>query len=283
MRRSSSRALVVVMLTAVGCSRREPPTVARGPELLAIGEIVDASGVPIPSATIESYRLTFEVDGNEVVKTYAEDGDASVAGIQADASGVFRIVDAPFVLTHEWQEDVWVCEDVCTEYQTTCAWVDEEVCTPVCEDVVTESCYDECYDDCVTTCEDVTTCDDSGCWTDTVCSDDCTTVCEPVCEQVVEQQCVDDCQIESHEECTDECIATEQQCGYQTFYHADPVALADVDAATAEITYRDAKGEAHTAKGAALVSAQQETCPADRSVDACEPFDLWVQRDRFSE
>lgn len=258
---------------------------SRGPELIAIGEVVDATGAPVAGAAIESYRLRISARGSEIIRSYVED-DATAPGIVTDARGTFRVLDNAFVVLHEWDEDQWVCEDVCTTWETTCVTVDEQVCTPVCQDVTYDDCWDECWDECVETCEDVTTCDDSGCWTDTVCSQDCTTYCEPVCQTVTETQCVDDCQWVSHDECSDACVATEQQCGWQTLHHADPVPLDEIESVKAEISWRAPDGSLQTTVGEASSSGTQETCPdapVDSNAPACRPYDLWVQRDRFTE
>jgi hypothetical protein len=277
---------LVVGLAATACHRsNEAPTQTRAPQLIAVGEVVDGAGTPIADATVEGYRLRLMTGGTEIIREYAEDDDDAIAGIHTDANGMFRILDDDFTVAKEWDEDRWVCEDVCTEWETTCVLVDEEICTPVCQDVTYDDCYDECWDECTQTCEDVTTCDDSGCWTDTVCTDDCTTYCEPVCQTVTETQCVDDCYWDTHEECSDSCSTTVEQCGNQTFHHVDPVALSEIDSVTAEITYRGADGSLQTSKGAVLTSGEQPTCPTDRAdtnASACQPYDLWIQRDRFT-
>jgi len=285
-------AFAALLLGGMGCRPHEAPESTRAPQLIAVGEVVDAAGAPAVDRPIEAYRLRLVANGNEIIREYAEDDDGKIAGIQTDGRGLFRILDDDFVLAHEWDEDVWVCEDVCTTYETTCVLVDEEVCTPVCQDVTYDECWDECYDDCWETCEDVTTCDDSGCYTETICTQDCTTICEPVCQTVTETQCFDDCHWESHEECSDSCIATVEECGWETFHHVDPVALSEVESATAEITWRDADGNLQTSIGSVLTSGEQETCPTAESgdespahaeQDACRPFDLWVQRDKFTQ
>ncbi|MFO0617866.1 MAG: hypothetical protein U0414_35070 [Polyangiaceae bacterium] len=277
--------LPLVIGVTAGCRPKEPPTTTRAPQLIAVGEVVDDAGNPVAGAQIEAYRLRIVADGAEIVREYGEDDDSAITGIRTDEKGNFRILDDDFVVAHEWDEDVWVCEDVCTDWETTCTLVDEQICTPVCQDVTYDECWDECWDDCVQTCEDVTTCDDSGCWTDTVCTDDCTTVCEPVCQTVTETQCVDECYWDTHEECSDACVATVQQCGYQTVHHVDPIALSQFESATAEITYRGADGELVTSKGSVLTSGQQPTCPARTTAKAtdCQPYELWIQRDRFTQ
>lgn len=288
-----SRLSVILALPALcafaafGCRPHDPPTTTRAPQLLAVGEVVDGSGSPVANQPIESYRLRLVANGNEIVREYAEDDDRATVGIHTNAQGLFRVLDDGFVLAHEWDEDVWVCEDVCTTWETTCVLVDEEICTPVCQDVTYDECWDECYDDCWETCEDVTTCDDSGCWTETYCTTECTPVCTPVCQTVTETQCYDDCYWDTHEECSDACIATVEECGWETYHHVDPVALSEVESATAEITWRDASGNLQTSIGSVIASGPQDTCPATQAVDdeprTCTPFDLWVQRDRFTE
>lgn len=281
-----ARGLALPLLAGVfvaGCHARQPPAYERDPELIAVGEVVDASGAPIAGASVASYRLRIVARDTEIIREYTEDDDDATPGIETSEAGTFRVLDGHFLLAIEWDEDVWVCEDVCTLYETTCATVDEQVCTPVCQDVTYDDCWDECWDECVQTCEDVTTCDDSGCWTDTYCSDDCTTYCEPVCQTVTETQCYDDCTWVSHEECSDACVQTVEECGWQTVHHVDPVALDEVQSVSAEITWRGTDGVLQTTKGAPRQSGEQDTCAGVALEGAtCTPYELWVQRDTFT-
>lgn len=289
MRRSPLAWVLSVPLLAgvfvVGCQARHAPVSERDPELIAVGEVLDPSGAPVANAQVESYRLRIVARDSEIIREYTDDDDDATAGIKTGDAGSFRVLDSHFNLALEWDEDVWVCEDVCTLYETTCVNVDEEVCTPICQDVTYDECWDECWDECVQTCEDVTTCDDSGCWTETYCTDDCTTYCEPVCQTVTETQCYDDCTWVSHEECSDSCVQTVEECGWETVHHVDPVALGEIQSVRAEITWRAPDGSLQTTKGSAVQSGEQDTCAEAAVVDGatCTPYELWIQRDKFTQ
>jgi len=204
-------------------------------QLVATGELVAADGTtPVTDRSIDAYRLTFVVaDGNEIERTFTkhESGDP----IRTNDAGRFHILESNLALSYDWQQDEYVCQDICTEWVTTCHDVSEEVCAEQCAVVTYDECWDECWDECDTTCHDETYCDDEGCWTETVCSDDCTNVCETVCQPVTEEQCWDECHVEVSEQCNDDCTASVESCEWVTMTYTTFPALSDIVSTRAEI------------------------------------------------
>lgn len=250
-----------------------------GQRLDATGIVVGADGVtPLGRADIDEYVLYFQVaDGTEIERRFQQDV-TEPNGIRTDASGAFRIEAEQLALSYDWEQDEYVCEDVCVEWETMCELVTEDVCVQVCEPVTYEDCWDECWDECETTCYDDVVCDDEGyCWTETVCEDDCTQVCEPVCGTVTEDECWDDCHQETYEQCDDVCLEIVEECGWVTRTYTSYPELSEVVSTRAEIHLRDSDGNPHIVAGETLEARQAKDCDGDR----CEPLNLWEQRDRF--
>lgn len=279
---------MLLPLIAVGCAPPEQTT----QRLIAVGQLLDADGSPRVNAPIESYHLTFIVTGDvEIERTFRNDASSS-QGIVTDAHGMFRITESDLSLSYDWEQDEYVCEDVCIESVIECYDVEEDVCVESCETVTYDDCYDDCYDECTTSCYDETTCttysDGDGneweeCVTETVCEDDCTTTCEPVCGTVTEEQCWDDCHVEVYEQCDEQCLAYEQQCGWVTRTYTSYPELSEVIATRAEITVRDADDVEQTIEGDQLDAREDQECSQDDDgTTTCKPLNLWLQRDRFT-
>lgn len=276
---SWSRCLAaLVLLPVVGCLGAEDPS----QRLMAVGQLLDAQGAPLPLEPIESYQLTFVLAGDiEIERTFTE-------GIITDDQGMFRVSASDLNLSYDWQEDEYECQDVCIETETYCYDVEEDVCVSQCDVVTFDECYDECYDDCSgSTCYDETVCttyqDDEGntweeCDTETVCEDDCTTTCEPVCGSVTEEQCWDDCHVEVYEQCDEECVLFEEQCGWVTYTHTSYPELSEVVATRAEIAF-----QGKLIEGDQLRAHEEQECEQDDAgVKRCTSLGLWLQRDRFT-
>lgn len=244
----------------------------------AEGTVLDAEGAPLAAAKIDAYVVYFQVaDGTEIERRFDEDVTGP-SGIHTDASGRFHVTSADLALSYDWQRDEYVCEDICTTWETTCTSVTEQVCVPQCETVTYDTCWDECEDDCVTSCYDVPACDEDGnCWSETVCTEDCTPICVTVCGTVTENQCYDECWDETYDVCEDVCLASVEECDWVTRTYTSYPALSEVVAARSEIVLRDATGESRTIAGETVVSEQDQQCDGER----CEPLNVWLQRDDF--
>lgn len=273
-------------LIAISCATEEPTQ-----RLIAVGQLLDADGTPRANAPIERYQLTFVLDGEvEIERTFRHDA-IGAQGIVTDEQGMFRITDDDLALSYDWQQDEYVCQDVCVEVVTECYEVEEDVCVEQCDVVTYEDCYDECYEDCTTTCYDELVCttytDDEGneweeCYTETVCEDDCTSTCEPVCGTVTEEQCWDDCHVEVYEQCDDHCVATEEHCDWVTRTYTSYPELSEVIDTRATITVLDADGAEQTIEGDPLDGREDQECTeSDDGPPSCKRLGVWLQRDRF--
>lgn len=247
-----------------------------GQHLDASGIVVTADGAPARNVAIESYTVYFHVAGFEIERRFQDDGDGA-RGIHTDEEGLFFVSGRDLALSYDWEQDEWVCEDVCVAWETTCAPVTEEVCVQHCEPVTYDECWDECWEECTPYCYDETVCDDYGCWTETVCEEECTTSCETVCGTVTEDECWDECWDETYEECTDVCLESVEECGWVTRVYTEHPALSEVIETRTEIRLRDESGNVEIVPGETIEARQAEDCSGDR----CELLDVWVQRDRF--
>lgn len=256
---------MIALLSFSGCFP-EPPT----QHLVATGEVVAADGTtPVPNQSIEVYRLTFVVaDGNEIERTFTR--DESGDPIRTDQAGRFRVVASDLALSYDWQQEEYVCEDVCTEWVTTCQDVAVDVCVEQCEVVTHDECWDDCWDECETVCSDETVCDDEGCWTETVCQDECTTTCEQVCEPVTEEQCWDECHVEIVEQCNDDCATSVESCEWVTMTYTTFPELSDIVATRAEIRLTAQGGAPRWITGVTLETGEKAGA------------DEWVTSDRFT-
>lgn len=239
--------------------------------------VVDPGGAPLAGVEVDAYAVYFQVaDGTEIERRFVEDV-AGPAGIRTDAAGRFRVSAADLALSYDWERDEYVCEDICTAWETSCAPVTETVCVEHCEQVTYDDCWDECWEECETVCYDDTYCDEDGCWTETVCDDVCTTACDTVCGPVTETVCQDECWEETYEQCEDVCLEIVQECGWVTRVYTSYPDLFEVVSARSELFLRDAGGEPRVVLGEALESGQARRCTDER----CEPVNVWRQRDRF--
>lgn len=240
--------------------------------------VVDATGAPLAGAEIEAYVVYFEVaDGFEIERRFVEDV-TEPAGIRTDEAGRFLVAASDLALSYDWQRDEQVCEDLCSEWQTSCQEVTEEVCVERCEEVTYDDCSQECWDDCETVCYDQTVCDEEGnCWSETVCEDQCTSTCEEVCGPVTEYDCYDECRVETYEECSDVCLEMVQECRWVTRTYTSYPELSEVVATRSELILRDADSQVHVTVGETLESRQGQKCDDER----CEPLNVWIQQDRF--
>jgi hypothetical protein len=244
----------------------------------AEGTVLDTEGAPLAAAEIDAYVVYFQVaDGTEIKRRFVEDS-SSPLGIHTDSAGRFKVTAPNLALSYDWQRDEYVCEDICTLWETTCNTVTEEVCVQQCETVTYDACWDECESVCVTSCYDDTYCDEDGnCWTETVCGEECSPSCVTVCGPVTEDQCYDECWDETYDVCEDVCIESVEECAWVTRTYTSYPALSEVVAARSEIVLRDATGESHTVAGEAVVSKQKQQCDGER----CEPLNVWQQQDNF--
>lgn len=240
--------------------------------------VVDAEGAPLAGVEVDAYVVYFQVaDGIEIERRFVEDVTGP-AGIRTGDAGRFQVAAADLALSYDWQRDEYVCEELCTDWGTSCAVVTEQVCVEQCDEVTQDQCWDECSDDCQTTCYDDLVCDEEGnCWTETVCVDDCTTTCTTVCGPVTEHVCYDECWEETYEQCDDVCLATVEECAWVTRTYTSYPDLSEVLSTRSELSLRDADGQERVVPGETLESRQGQRCSDDR----CEPIDVWLQRDRF--
>jgi hypothetical protein len=261
----------VSLSACFGCGRDEQ-------RLDAEAIVVDAEGAPLAGTGVDAYVVYFRVaDGIEIERRFVEDV-TEPDGIRTDGGGRFQVAGQDLELSYDWQQEEYVCEDVCADWGVSCAMVTDVVCVEHCEEVTYDECWDECWDDCETVCQDDVVCDEDGnCWTETTCEDVCTTSCEPVCGPVTENVCQDECWEETYEQCDDVCLETVQQCGWVTHTYTSYPALSEVVSARAELFLRDAEGLEHMVPGETLESRQGQQCSGER----CNPVNLWLQRDRF--
>lgn len=249
-----------------------------GQRLDAEAVVIGADGAPLAEARVDAYVVYFQVAGGPEIERRFADDVTEPPGIRTDAEGRFEVAASHLALSYDWERDEYVCEDVCTAWQTSCTPVTETVCVEQCEDVTYEDCWDECWDECETVCYDETVCDEDGnCWTETTCDDVCTPVCDTVCGTVTETQCYDDCWEETYDQCEDVCLELVEECGWVTRVYTSYPELSEIVSARSEIFLRDAEGQGRAVPGEALESRQEQRCEDDR----CEPVNVWVQRDRF--
>ena len=197
-------------LVLAGCSPGD------GQRLLASGEVLQADGSPARDLAIDTYAITFHLqNGVAIERRFESRGPED--GVVTDGAGLFRIDARDVALSYDWERDEWVCEDVCTTWETTCALVTDYVCVDDCEVVTYDECWDECWEDCESVCWDETVCDAWGdCWTETTCDEDCTSSCDTVCGTVTEEVCEQDCWTEENEVCEDVCLEIVEECGWVT-------------------------------------------------------------------
>jgi hypothetical protein len=261
--------------TLIGCGHPED----LGQQLSATGTVVASDGVtPLDRTEIDAYVIYFQVaDGTEIARELTDDVQEP-RGITTDVEGRFHIEATHLALSYDWEQDEWVCQDICTLWETSCEMVTEEVCVDVCEVVTYDECWDECWDECTTTCWDEVVCDDEGyCWTETICEDDCTTVCEPVCGTVTEEECYPECHDETYEVCEDVCVESVEECGWVTRTYTSYPEFSEIVGTRTEIVLRDDAGQTHVVPGETLEAGRAQRCDDG----ACEPLSVWLQRDRF--
>ena len=240
--------------------------------LTATGTLLDGEGNPLAGSEISRYDLTFVLNGEEgpvsIQRSFDDDGTGSP--LITDANGRFHVTSNDLALAYDYQRDEWVCEDVCTAWETVCYEVTEEVCLDTCAE---DQCWDECWDDCDVDCYDETVCDEYGdCWTETVCDESCTEVCDTVCETVA-YPC--NCYLETYDQCDDECVQIVEECGWVTRTYTAFPALNEISTTEAELQLTDGTW----ISGVPIEAFQQDTCQDDGK---CELVNLWVQKDLFT-
>lgn len=273
-RRLACGVLATVVLSA--CN----PSDSQGQRIGATGIVVASDGkTPLSGVEVDAYVVYFQVSEDVEIERRFEQDVTEPDGIRTDGAGTFRIEAANLALSYDWERDEWVCSEHCTDWDTYCELVTEDVCTDYCEPVTYEDCWDECWEECETVCYDEVVCDDDGnCWDETVCEEECSSSsCETVCETVTEDECYQECNEETYEVCEDVCMETVEECDWVTRTYTSYPELSEVLSTRSELILRDAEGAAHVIPGDTLEAGQAEKCDEDR----CVPIDLWHQRDRF--